>query len=302
MYGFVTVAKKSSSDPTFNRQPKRSIQFIGDSDDDGSSPENDDNLLGQYVSVPEPQQKRFKDESDAESIDSSGDCNQENDTEEGKLTKATTPRRNPFKKQVQQDDGLLSPTKITNENSSLVRNQSPVKRIDFNRLQKLSKFCRTEVDKQHVISQFFTPATISRELSMGADGNVEESENVSTDNESDTIVPAFVYLNASTESAESFTMQSTASKSTTDFTDNQAISILEQFKYSQKESMNGRLESDKMITDSQETIDETDSDTNQLPIDISDNSNNDALIDKGLNIQQAPSSSRTTKPVKHHFK
>lgn len=65
-------------------------------------------------------------------------------------------------------DTLLSPTKLTPENSSFLRNVSPVKKIDFDskptilqtrtKSEKLSRFKRTVIasDGQKVISRFFT--------------------------------------------------------------------------------------------------------------------------------------------------
>lgn len=53
---------------------------------------------------------------------------------------------------------LLSPTKLTPESSSLLRNVSPVKRIDFKSQEKLSRFKRTVFanEGQKVISRFFS--------------------------------------------------------------------------------------------------------------------------------------------------
>uniref|UniRef100_A0A1Q3EVH7 Exonuclease 1 n=1 Tax=Culex tarsalis TaxID=7177 RepID=A0A1Q3EVH7_CULTA len=55
-------------------------------------------------------------------------------------------------------DQLLSPTKLTPETSSLLRNVSPVKRIEFKQTEKLSRFKRTVFasEGQKVISRFFS--------------------------------------------------------------------------------------------------------------------------------------------------
>jgi exonuclease 1 len=70
-------------------------------------------------------------------------------------------RRNPFAKTPTIDnEDEESPTKITDKTSSLVRNVSPVKRnpsIFARKLEKLSKFNRTQVDeKLKVVSRFFS--------------------------------------------------------------------------------------------------------------------------------------------------
>ncbi|KAL1376457.1 hypothetical protein pipiens_016885 [Culex pipiens pipiens] len=60
-------------------------------------------------------------------------------------------------------DQLLSPTKLTPETSSLLRNVSPVKRIEFKPTEKLSRFKRTVFanEGQKIISRFFSAGAAS---------------------------------------------------------------------------------------------------------------------------------------------
>lgn len=145
--------------------------------------ENSEDLLNEYMNVTQPPSKKFKDQSDSDADDEESETIQvAKQTEKLKIT----PTRNPFKKQQQSTDEAVcpSPTKITAENSSLINNQSPVKRIDFAKLDKLSKFKRTVItEKQNVISRFFGSATSSSNGTSDSDATtsvaVAESNTVS---------------------------------------------------------------------------------------------------------------------------
>lgn len=65
-------------------------------------------------------------------------------------------------------DQLLSPTKLTPETSSLLRNVSPVKRIEFKPTEKLSRFKRTVFanEGQKIISRFFSAGAASTSVSL----------------------------------------------------------------------------------------------------------------------------------------
>lgn len=126
------------------------IPTYDDDDEDADLPtesQNDEMLLNQYIS--EPLSKRFKDDTNGEMATL---CSQTTSTQ-------ITPTRNPFKKSESPGDVMLSPTRISKENNSLVNTQSPVKQIEYRRLKQLSKisqFSRTVVPKeQSVISRFF---------------------------------------------------------------------------------------------------------------------------------------------------
>lgn len=150
------VTKPAEKKPKKTLTPKRHIDAIEDSEDENlpTESQNDDLVVNQYVNGQEPLQKRFKEQYDID--DRSTD--EEKDAEPQKESE-TTPNRNPFKKSVCKDE-LLSPTRISKENNSLVKTQSPVKKIDYAKLGKLSRFGRTVVpQKQNVISRFFNPTT-----------------------------------------------------------------------------------------------------------------------------------------------
>lgn len=108
--------------------------------------ENTEDLLNEYSKERDPPQKKFK--ADVEDI---GGANREAEVQNGGATS-----RNPFKKESAVTDCCQSPTKITSANSSLIKNQSPIKMIDYRRVEKLSKFSRTVLsNKQNVFSRFF---------------------------------------------------------------------------------------------------------------------------------------------------
>ncbi|XP_062534976.1 exonuclease 1 [Armigeres subalbatus] len=97
--------------------------------------------------------------------------------------KSNLPRRNPFhvkstapvpvQEQFAESNALKSPLKITAENSSLLRQVSPVKKIEYDtkpilqltsKTEKLSRFKRTVLgnDSQKVISRFFSTSSSSQ--------------------------------------------------------------------------------------------------------------------------------------------
>lgn len=140
---------KKVFDTTAVRRSKRSLPPQNASaelnaDDQDISIERDEDIMNQYANLTEPQQKRFKDEMIEQ-------------TDEPSILKSPpTPKRNPFKTSNPCTNDLLSPTRISKENNSLVRNQSPVKRIDFNKIRKLSRFDRTAGSaNQQTLSHFF---------------------------------------------------------------------------------------------------------------------------------------------------
>lgn len=84
-------------------------------------------------------------------------------------------------------DILMSPTKLTPENSSLLRNVSPVKRIDFDnkptlqirsKSEKLSRFKRTVIasNGQKIISRFFSSGCSSSSVSNHQTSCTDPSE------------------------------------------------------------------------------------------------------------------------------
>lgn len=141
------VDTKKAFDTTAVRRSKRSLPPANaeqiDEQDENVSSENGEELLNEYAKT-EPQQKRFKDD-DVRTTDNAS-----------VLKSPPTPKRNPFKTTNPCTNELLSPTRISKETNSLVKNQSPVKRIDFNKLQKLSRFDRTaNTPSQQMLSHFF---------------------------------------------------------------------------------------------------------------------------------------------------
>lgn len=112
--------------------------------------ENTEDLLNEYSKERDPPQKKFK--ADVADIE---DANRE-----AELHSVAATSRNPFKKESSVTESYQSPTKITSANSSLIKNQSPIKMIDYRRVEKLSKFSRTVIsNKQNVISRFFVGPT-----------------------------------------------------------------------------------------------------------------------------------------------
>lgn len=140
---------------------KRIVETIEDSDDENlpTESQNDELVLNQYINAPNgPSPKRFKeyieDDDDNESVEKEANCVEE------PLKEDTTPTRNPFKKAVASKNEAVSLTTISKENNSLIKTQSPVKNIDYVRLEKISKFSRFNRtvlpnNGQQVLSRFF---------------------------------------------------------------------------------------------------------------------------------------------------
>lgn len=274
---------KSNSYPTFQKAPtkRQSISLIeSDHDDDGISltPENDENLLGQYTNM----QKRFKDDSELEHTTSDEKYIQNlisiGNKSPPKQETATT-IRNPFKKPVQDMDVLLSPTKITKENSSLVKTQSPVKCIDFTKIGKISRFNRTytpPVDKERVISKFFPSATnVRTDVSVQVNvvqcdesNGVDEQLTPPYDDKPNRSPPPF------TSDDEEEPEESNASKDDNNepLTKNRSIAILEQFKFSMNRLTQYESSSTMETNEENTTNDKTDSESKELPIVLSDDS------------------------------
>lgn len=152
--------------------PSKNKPSVNIEDEDNDESINSDDLLSAYGCKPfEPPAKKFKD-LDIQAQPTSSTATSSNIPE--------SPKRNPFKIKSNASPHLmelLSPTKITKENSSFIRNQSPVKRIeypnpspvkrmDYRKLEKLSRFQRTIIPKdQNVISRFFTNPPVKPETS-----------------------------------------------------------------------------------------------------------------------------------------
>ncbi|XP_065079181.1 exonuclease 1 isoform X2 [Ochlerotatus camptorhynchus] len=125
------------------------------------------------------------------------------------------PRRNPFQvtsstasisinRRSTESNPLTSPMKITSENSSLLRQVSPVKKIAFDsrptlqirsKTEKLSRFKRTVIasDGQKVISRFFSASSSSQQVTTVIDSD-DESPQQQEQEETSSIQTANVYL------------------------------------------------------------------------------------------------------------
>lgn len=154
------IFKKANTLPII-RKTRHQIT-VSDSDDDNLSQqegENADDLLNAYANVKGPPLKKFKDR--VEIDDRQSEAKSDHTTGNVFSPEKISPNRNPFKKKMTVSEPLLSPTEITKLNRSLLQNLSPVKQIDYTKLEKLSKFSRTVVTSrdQNVISRFFCSAT-----------------------------------------------------------------------------------------------------------------------------------------------
>lgn len=254
--------------------------------------QNDEMVLNQYISVSEPSTKRFRDAID--------DDEQLSDSEENGNTKSKqiTPNRNPFKKAEATVDILLSPTRISKENNSLVNTQSPVKKTDYNKLKKLNKFsrfARTVVPKeQSIVSRFFTPSqnpsasNTQEKSSAGNDMNdVSVMKTASAGLKSPNLLRtrritpnAALYFTGSDESP----CQSEKGADDDEF-ENQDTrrNIVEQFKHVLKNRMEPAAEQNSIgPANDHGAPDKTDSETNELPIVLSDDDDDDnEAIDSG---------------------
>lgn len=149
-----TVAAPKVTVKKIAKPPKRNIEPIEDEDIPTES-QNEEMILDQYINLNQPSLKRFKEDSESDD-QSSADMDTDSIDQDPLSQEQTTPNRNPFKKTETCKNELLSPTRISKENNSLIKNQSPVKHIDFGKLQKLSRFSRTaDGRKQPVLSRFF---------------------------------------------------------------------------------------------------------------------------------------------------
>lgn len=156
-----TLLKTMSQSQPLPIRPKTSLPlpFIeSDVDDEAMAQEdakNAENLLNEYTNERNQPSKKFKAEMD--DIEMEDEIKPDDFLCSSSPTKTFPSNRNPFKKEPNVMGDFHSPTKITSANSSLIKNQSPIKQINFNRLEKLSRFSRTEIShKQNVISRFFT--------------------------------------------------------------------------------------------------------------------------------------------------
>lgn len=306
---------KSPKPKAVKREQKRIIESIIEDENLPTESQNDDFVLNQYINTAEPSQKRFKEDYDIED----GSDDERNGSGESIAPKEpTTPKRNPFKTSSTIKDELLSPTRISKENNSLIKNQSPVKKIDFGKLQKLSRFNRTVIpNKQNIISKFFNATTKEESAQQATIQTKTEScvqdtklsSNLTQQNESvqlngeepDPIVQKTeanaqmkspnlldakaqlpkLYFTKSTDSGISTNTDNSPNQSSEnepgedkDFSHDNQRSILNKFKYAIKGQIGEHDAPEAMDCDeSSETSNKTDNDTNDLPINLSDNEN-----------------------------
>lgn len=320
------------------RTSKRIIQKEIESDEDlPTEKQTDDLMLNQYISFSEPLQKRFKEDGDSD--DQSAEAI-ENDDEEEEMNgdsgdePATTPKRNPFKKAVSCNEELLSPTRISKDNNSLVKTQSPVKHIDFRKLEKLSRFSRTLVpQKQRVISRFFTPTTKECEEATvtKSDSGIQEDlsnhgksdSTKKTDSDAQMKSPNLLDLYGKSPTSTLYFSKGIESlsppieNSSRKMADDESIgmdldvesqrSILNKFKFVLKEKIHV-VDSDSMeIGSSQGTSsDKTDSESSGLPIVLSDD-DTDVDFDQDVTTTESTkriwlSASQTSKAVSQKSK
>lgn len=300
--------------PTINstKPPKRIIDKLIESDNDDDDDEklptesqNDDLMLNQYISVSEPSRKRFKDHTENDDQSNEAQENVQNGIVCSQSTsKQITPNRNPFRKSDSCTDILLSPTRISKENNSLVKTQSPVKmkQFDYGRLEKCSKFGkrgRTTVPKEErVVSRFFTPSKkdvektavtksdsgIQEDLSTKNEDNINVNTDPSAQMKSPNLLgtclvtpnPA-LYFTRSMESpiqSEKSSENMSAANNVDDelyYGGENHRTILEQFKFVLKEGIDDIEQNSNGLANSQGASDKTDSETNELPIVLSDN-------------------------------
>lgn len=264
------------------RKSKRSIQETSVCDEDGENLPNDgeidENLLNEYAQIETAPNKRFK-----EDIEDSSDDEEmkKHDGEMPSPSRKEISNRNPFKKTVESTNELsLSSTEITKENNSLIKNQSPVKKIDYKRLEKLSRFNRTVVTaKQDVLSKFFNNAAKDSKP-QDADGCDEEDETKSVSKTKSTysieiIQPEMAVCIHYTRSADSAISESSTKTDENVDESSDTISILQKFRYNYNRLIQDEEKADAngLIPDSQGSTNKTDSDLSDVPIMISDESN-----------------------------
>lgn len=325
------VTPKKSPKP-----PKRLIDKMIESDDDDRPTEsqNDDLVLDQYIGKNEPSQKRFKEDTDSDDRSVEADENGiDDDAAENQPTnEQITPNRNPFKKANPCADPLLSPTRISRDNNSLVKTQSPVKQIDFGKLSKLSRFSRTKMPDHRVISKFFNPAPKENEgqAVKKADSGIQEDLSQKNDPKSNSTAD----LNPQMKSPNFLDSHVEAPKPTLYYTKSNGInspntneppqkssqeepvhidmdddfdrdsqrSIISKFKFVLKNKID-EADSDPIeVGSSQGTSDKTDSETIELPIVLSDDDSsdyNENATSKATENRNWLNSSQKAKTVSH---
>lgn len=237
---------KKSNQTVKKQHFKRSVERISESEEEDEETTNAQNakLLHQYTHLNEPTQKRFKDD-DISTNDTSNVDDKPTDL-------LTSPKRNPFKKTIQSnDDYYASPTRITSENKSLIKNQSPVKQIDYKKLEKLSRFSRTNASSnQQILSRFFT-AESSNENHSPNETKISFAKSTlkSTDNDPEGNSPN-LYYNQSFESTESSPSGKSNSKCSEESEPVNPFSILNHYLFSQKQRMSS---DDSAVSSSQTT-------------------------------------------------
>lgn len=284
------------------KPPKRVINVIHNSDENlPTESQNDELMLKQYMNLNEPSPKRFRE--DIDNDDQSADT-EETGVDDEPSKEETTPNRNPFKKTVFSKDPLLSPTRISCETNSLVKNQSPVKHIDYNKLAKLSKFKRTLIapKEQPILSHFFSASTkpksenveetvVKTEVLLSPDvtGNVVQPSNpMKSPNLLDSYTnspKASLYFNKSSDSGISTNTEQIVQENPRDelikndpeddLNHQSQCLILDKFKFALKEKIDDEQEPmECQSSQSTYTSEKTDnSDSNGLLIVLSDDEN-----------------------------
>lgn len=262
------------------RKSKRSIQATVECDENGENipgdGENDENLLNEYAQIEAAPEKRFKEDGE-----DSGDDEEmkKHDDEMSSQSRKEIPNRNPFKKTVESSSELSSPTEITKENNSLIKNRSPVKKIDYKRLEKLSRFNRTVVTaNQDVLSKFFNNSAkvLKPQDEDGCDKGDESKTVTRTESIKETIQSEMAVRIHYTQSVDSAISDIATTKTDEDVEEsNETISILQKFRYNYNRLIQDEEKADAnvLMPDSQCSSNKTDSDISDVPIMISDESN-----------------------------
>lgn len=282
-----------------------------DDDDDEKKPtesQSNDLLLNEYITLNEPMTKRFKDDIESDEKSCEAQENDQNDMDCGQSTsKQITPNRNPFKKSDSCTDELLSPTRISKENNSLVKTQSPVKRHDYRRLEKLGKIGKRGLtvvpNEQRVISRFFSAnqndnnasTVVKSDSGIQEDLNTKNIENVSVPTKPNAQMKSpnllgtcleapcsALYFTKSIESPlklEKSSENMSAANNVHDDGVNHRI-VLDQFKYVLKERIQDFEGSSNGLANPQAASDKTEQ-TNELPIVLSDDDADSGLSCNG---------------------
>lgn len=186
---------------------RRSIEAMISDDEESSidGRNNGEDLINEYITETAQPQKKFK---------SNETENLEEEKCKNEKTEPTTPgkSRNPFKRKSLVTEECEQTTEITPLNSSLIKNQSPVKCIDYRKLERLSRFSRTLVPQaRNTVSRFFHNEVKQDKIETELNGAkreeivdetkcVEETKNL--------------YMNTSSDSAVSPTEPSSSGEST----------------------------------------------------------------------------------------